>query len=157
MLCLIRVFFEGGLGVFAIDIWCEDVRRRRRLTPWCRGLTPKLISDMLCLCEKRNLCLSVWSISFHHTLSEPCEVCWSAPSNYSLKFCDLSLAVLAYLLLFHCFDSIMGCNYMLITCVWNLLSCIIMRMAQVDYLADPVIIYLKQPGNYRCVTLINTG
>lgn len=57
-----------------------------------------------------------------HTPSEPCEVCWSLPSNYSLKFRKLSLNLLAYLLNFHCFDRITGCNYLLITCVWNLLS-----------------------------------
>lgn len=30
-------------------------------------------------------------------------------------------------------------------------------MAQVDYLAERVIAYLKQPGNYGRVTLINTS
>lgn len=75
-----------------------------------------------CVCVKggtRCVCLSGAS---RHTPSEPCEVCWSLPSNYSLILRELILDLLAYLLLFHCFDRIMGCNYSLITCVWNLLS-----------------------------------
>lgn len=84
----------GGVrcSCLPIDIWWKGVGWKKHLTPWGRGLTPKLISDMLCLCVKRSWCLSGKRNSFYHwqltperPLSELCEVCWRVALNFPCK------------------------------------------------------------------------
>lgn len=73
----------GGVGYsyLPVDIWWKGVKWKSHLTPWGRGLTPKLISDTLCLCVKRSLCLSGKRNSFQgelkagHPLSLSCVKC----------------------------------------------------------------------------------
>lgn len=97
---------------------------KKHLTPWGSGLTPELISDMLSLCVKRSLRLSGKRACFYHwgqsTRSLGCDkrvaLC---PLTFRKGFLWMELSPFASSSLFW---RVNGCNYMLITCVWDLLS-----------------------------------